>query len=355
MKRIRTSVFGTACRAAAVLAAVPLSGVVLGTSALAADKVQWNHSVWGGPRAVTRGIEYIAEQVDKASGGNFTIRIHYGDAISPAKENLDGIKLGAFESAHFCASYHPGKNPAMNGLDLPFLPIDGFDAMESVFDAYYNHPVVVAEMGRWGAIPYMSNILPQYEFMGVGTPPKDLDGWKNKRVRALGGIGEAMRRLGSVPTTVPAPEVYTALERGMVEAASFPFTYSHVAFKLNEISSWYTGNMAPGTLGGCGMVVNKAAFERLPAEWKKALMNAKAGAYDALANGSIEADKANLPMFKKQGLIEVRYTEEQLERFREVGGRPVWDSWVKETEAKGLPGQELLDFILAETRKAKKS
>src|SRR3546814_5652949 len=54
-----------------------------------------------------------------------------------------------------------------------------------------------------------------------------------------------LRRLGSVPTTVPAPEVYTSLERGMVEAASFPFTYSHVAYKLNEISTWYTSNMAP--------------------------------------------------------------------------------------------------------------
>src|SRR3546814_5333727 len=97
MPKMRTAV----TRAITLLAA---------TSAGAAENIQWNHSVWGGSRAVTRNIEYIAEQVAKASGGNFTIRIHYGDSISPAKENLDGIKLGAFESAHFCASYHPGKN-----------------------------------------------------------------------------------------------------------------------------------------------------------------------------------------------------------------------------------------------------
>ena len=77
--------------------------------------------------------------------------------------------------------------------------------------------------------------------------------------------------------------------------------------------------------------------------------------YDALANASIEADRVNLPMFKKQGLTEVRYSDEQLERFREIGGRPVWDDWVKEATAKGLPGQELLDFILAEAKNAKKS
>src|SRR3546814_6096323 len=102
-----------------------------------------------------------------------------------------------------------------------------------------------------------------------------------------------LRRLGSVPTTVPAPEVYTSLERGMVEAASFPFTYSHVAYKLNEISTWYTSNMAPGTLGGCGMVVNRGAFARLPPEWQQALLDAKPGAYEALKKGSREADAKN--------------------------------------------------------------
>src|SRR3546814_12282983 len=61
--------------------------------------------------------------VEEKSGGNFTIKVHYGEAISPAKENLDGLKIGAFEMASICTGYHPGKNPAMTVLDLPFLPI----------------------------------------------------------------------------------------------------------------------------------------------------------------------------------------------------------------------------------------
>src|SRR3546814_3018876 len=116
-----------------------------------------------------------------------------------------------------------------------------------------------------------------------------------------------------------------------------------VAYKLNEISTWYTSNMAPGTLGGCGMVVNRGAFARLPPEWQQALLDAKPGAYEALKKGSREADAKNLPLFRQQGLIEVRYTDEQLDRFREVAGRPVWDAWVEDATTKGLPGKELLD------------
>src|SRR3546814_10570731 len=155
--------------------------------------------------------------------------------------------MGAVEIAMICTAYHPGKNPAMTGLDLPFLPFPDLDVQQKVHEAYYRHPAVVAEMKRWNAVAVFSNLLPQSEFIGTGAPPKSLDDWKGRRVRAIGGIGEATRVLGAVPTSVPAPVVYTSLERGMVSAASLPFTYNHVAMRLHEISQWYTVNMAPGT------------------------------------------------------------------------------------------------------------
>ena len=46
------------------------------------------------------------------------------------------------------------------------------------------------------------------------------------RVRALGGIGKAMKVIGAVPTTVTAPETYTAIESGTVDAAAFAFIFS---------------------------------------------------------------------------------------------------------------------------------
>ena len=73
--------------------------------------VAWNLSVWGPPRAFTAGIETLAKHVESESGGKFTIKIHYGDSLSKATDNLDNIKLGAFEMAQICTGYHPGKNP----------------------------------------------------------------------------------------------------------------------------------------------------------------------------------------------------------------------------------------------------
>src|SRR5215212_7339144 len=58
-------------------------------SAQSTPKVAWNLSVWGPPRAFTAGVETLAKYVEKESGGNFTIKIHYGDSLSKATDNLD--------------------------------------------------------------------------------------------------------------------------------------------------------------------------------------------------------------------------------------------------------------------------
>ena len=326
-------------------------GLAAAGPASAQQSVQWELSVWGPPRAYTKSVETLASEVERKSDGKFKIRIHYGEAISPAKENLDGVKIGAFEAAAMCASYHPGKNPALTGLDLPFLPLKDMDAVYRTQDAYLHHPVVVAEMKRWNAVPFMATPLPQYEFMGVGNPPRTLEDWKGMRVRALGGLGDAMREIGAVPTTVPAPEVYTALERGTINAASAGFTYMHAAYRLHEISKWYTDGLAPGTIG-CIVAVNRDAYERLPAEYRTMLDEARPVAYEKMRDAYLEADAKNVPLFQQMGMERITYTPEQRAQFEERAAKPVWDKWVAEMNSKKLPGQELLDFILAEARKA---
>src|SRR3546814_6229569 len=87
--------------------------------------------------------------------------------------------------AQFCASYHPGKNPALMVLDLPFLPIAEPRVEIAVHEAVYNHPIAIKEMKAWNAKIIMSSILPQYEFLGVGDPPLKLEDWKGMTVRAL--------------------------------------------------------------------------------------------------------------------------------------------------------------------------
>jgi TRAP-type C4-dicarboxylate transport system substrate-binding protein len=323
--------------AAAVVAAVGLGGVTV------AEAKTWNLSVWGKKRAFTMGIEQMAAYVEEKSGGKFKIRIAYGSALSKPKENLDGIKLGAFPMAMFCSSYHPAKTPTLSGLDLPFLPIANFDTQRKVSEAYYAHPAVVADLAKWDAMFVMSSILPQYEFMGKGTPPKSMADWNGKQVRALGGMGKAMAAIGAVPATVPAPETYSLVERGAVYAASWPFSYAHVAYKLHEISDWFTSNMSLGS-ANCPLVVNTKAWSKLEPEYQKLIMEAKDSAYGALKKAYADKDAVNLPMLRKK-LTEVKYSDADLAKLRAAGGKPIWDAWIAGASGNGVPAKELFGLI----------
>lgn len=333
-----------ALSAALFVGGITGSMLVASSPAHAADEVNWNFSAWGKRRAFTEGAEAMIAHLKEASGGKFNITMNYGGTLSKPRENLDGISLGAFEIAMFCASYHPDKNRAVTVLELPMLPVADTSVQKAIDLAVYKHPYVEKEMAKWNAKLLMSAALPQYEFMGKGKPPKTLADFNGMRVRALGGIGKAMAVIGAVPTTVTAPETYRAIESGTVDAAAFAF-YSHFSYKINEVSTWRTTNMAPGSVN-CPTVVNIDAYNALSDANKKLLDDAVDKGYAALEKAYTASVEKYEPIADKAGMEKITYTDAELADFRAKAAQPVWDAWVKEQSAQGVPAQELLDLVL---------
>lgn len=341
----------TSLTVAAVAAFASFASTLPATAAnVDGPKVFWKLSMWGNPRALSAGIEAMAEKVREETGGNFNIKIFYGAQLSKSTENLDGLKVNAFEGAAICNFYHPGKNPAWMVFSLPFLPLGDPQVDKYVRTKMMEHPAIVADMAQWNAVPYISGLLPQYEILGNGDAPTSLEAWEGMRVRAGGGLGTAMEKLGAVKTTLPAGETSTAMQRGALDAAAFPYTYAHVAFKINEESTWFTANLAPGT-SECGWVFNKTAYDALPDQYKKLLDDNKELALDTQLAAYAAEDEKNLPMFK-ENLTEIVYSNDELAKFKEVAGQPVWDEWVAANKDK-FDAQNVLDSVFKFAEEAK--
>ena len=122
--------------------AVVALAVVFAGEAIATE---WNVSVWGKRRAFTDHVEKLAELVSAKTNGEFTMNVSYG-GLSKNRENLDGISIGAFEMAQFCAGYHPDKNRVVTVLELPFLGVANLAEEVAVSHAVYAHPAAVEEM-----------------------------------------------------------------------------------------------------------------------------------------------------------------------------------------------------------------
>ena len=83
---------------------------------------------------------------------------------------MDGISIGAFEMAQFCAGYHPDKNRVVTVLELPFLGVETLEQEVAVSSAVYAHPAATEEMAQWNAKLLMTSPMPQYNLVGTGEP-----------------------------------------------------------------------------------------------------------------------------------------------------------------------------------------
>ena len=238
-----------------------------GVEAYAASTT-WNVSLWGKRRAFTEHVEKLAELVSEKTGGDFQINISYG-GLSKNRENLDGISIGAFEMAQFCAGYHRDKNPTITVLELPFLGVSNLEEEVKVATAVYNHPAAQKDLARWNAKLFMTSPMPQYNVAGVGDAPASLADFEGMRIRATGGLGNAFKTVGATPTSVTATEAYTALESGVVDSVAFA-QHAHLAFRTIDIAKWWTSNLNPGTVN-CPVVVNTDAYAALSDEHREAL------------------------------------------------------------------------------------
>ncbi len=305
--------------------------------------VEWNVSVWGKRRAFTEHIEKLAELVSEKTSGDFTMNISYG-GLSKNKENLDGISIGAFEMAQFCAGYHRDKNPTITVLELPFIGVANLEEEVAVSHAIYDHPAVQKDLARWNAKLLMTSPMPQYNLVGTGDPRDALSKFDGMRVRATGGLGKAFSAVGAVPTSVTATEAYNAMESGVVDTVAFA-QHAHFAYRTIDIADWWTSNLNPGTVN-CPVVVNTDAYNDLSAEHKAALD----GSIDEaiahyLDNYSKVLSKWDSVLAEKN-VKKVELAEAELAAFREAAADPIREQWIKDMEAQGIPGQELYDLVM---------
>lgn len=327
----------------AALALQPMPAIAEATRETAprdGPEVRWTYATWGARRAFTAGVEQLAERLSDRTAGRFRIEISYG--LVGAREMLDGLQLGAFQMAHFCAYFHPAKTPSFMVFSLPFLPLGDPAVHVAVADAFMDHPAARKDLARWNAVPYASAVLPQYEFLGRGAPPRHLEDWDGMAVRAGGGIGDAMARLGASLQTVPPTEVFTLLEQGTVDAVSLPHTYAHASYRIHEVADWYTANLNPGT-AECTLAINSEAMQALPAAYRGLLYELKPAYYEAQLAAYAAADAKNLPVFDER-LIRIEYDEASRQAFRKRAAQPVWEDWIAANPE--IPARDLLDFVL---------
>ncbi|MEZ5853603.1 MAG: TRAP transporter substrate-binding protein DctP [Hyphomicrobiaceae bacterium] len=342
--------FPEARRLAGLASSIAILTLVTAPPTLAQDIIKWNHNWFGPKREVTRGTEVAAELVNKTGKGKVELTVHYGAALGPPKTVPEAIKSGGYEGGNMCAGYYPNKFPLLTVMELPFLAPTKTADRAKVDIAVLKHPAVQKEMkDRWGIFPWLATTLPAYEFMGNKKIASTAD-MKGVKMRISGLNAKALAKFGAVPANVPAPETYTALERGTIDTIGFPYSYTFGAYRLYEVSKYFTEGMSMSGFM-CFQGISLKMWNKLPPEVKNELEVQRAASEKALVETYAAADKKWIPLFKSK--LEVSQFPAAERKKLQGTAAEIWADWVKDQEKAGRPGKALLEFVKAEVAKYK--
>jgi TRAP-type mannitol/chloroaromatic compound transport system substrate-binding protein len=230
----------------------------------------------------------MADMVKAMSGGELEIRNDSSNKHKAAFGILDMVKAGQYEMGHSASYYWKGKDPStMFFSTMPF----GMIAPEQYAWFYYG-----------GGMDLMQKVYDKqgvYSFPG-GNTGNQMGGWFAKEINTLddlnglkmripGFAGEVLSKLGVVVTNIAPGELYTALERGTIDALEWVGPSLDLNMGFQKISQYYyTGWHEPAT--ELQFMVNKEAFDSLPAHLQEILVTAmKYAAYDMYAHSYHES------------------------------------------------------------------
>lgn len=245
--------------------------------------------------------QQIAERVEALTSGRFTIRTYQAGEIVPGLEVLDAVQKGTVQLGQTASYYYTGKNPALAfDTGVPFgLTARQHNAwmyhgggLELMRDAFADFNVINLPMGNTGA--QMGGW-----FRREITSLQDLRGLK-MRIPGLGG--EVMNELGVTVQVLSPGEIYTALERGAIDAAEWVGPYDDVKLGFAEIAKhyYYPGWWEPSA--SIALYINRDAWDQLPSTYQEALVTAATESnITMLANYDAKNTEA-LPSVVEQGV-----------------------------------------------------
>jgi TRAP-type mannitol/chloroaromatic compound transport system substrate-binding protein len=251
---------------------VGLAGSLLFTArAQAAPQVRWR-LVSSYPKSLDTlygGAEDLARRVFELTGGRFQIRPYQAGEIVPGGQVLDAVQAGTVEAGHTYGPFYIGKNPAL-----------AFDGGVPFGMTYRQHN---AWMRYGGGLELLRGVYADFgliQFPG-GNTGAQMGGWFRKEIRALSDLrglrmripglgGLVMGRLGVVPQTLAAGDIYPALERGSIDATEFSGPYDDEKLGFYKVAKYYYYPSFWEPSAQLSFLVNLKEWQRLPKEFQEA-------------------------------------------------------------------------------------
>ncbi len=287
---------------------------------------------------VARDIDRWVKKVEQNAAGKVKITIYPSATLGSPKDAYDMVENGVCDIAWGFTGFMAGVFPVSEGLSLPMLGLKNCEHGTTVLmDMYENTDLLKPEYEKIHLI--FIHALSAYPIGTKKTQITSFDDLKGLKLRVPGGPPTSyMVHAGASPMNIVTPELYTSLERRVIDGVAFDWT-GLVSFKLYEqLDHVLDCGLATGV---SWFAMNKEKWASLPEDVKAAFDKESGfnGAREFAQFWDNDTRKFMESSFK--GKINTLSDAEQA-RWQANADQEA-QNWIKDMTAKGYDGQVIYD------------
>ena len=236
--------------------AVCAAGIAVLTSANLASAQEMKLADWLSPQHPYQEQVYgvLASKIAQATNGDVTIQIYPGGALGGnPTEQYDRALNGVAEIAFGLPGYTASKFPMTLMTELPGV-IDEAEATQKI----------------WDNVEFIQDEFKRVHLLSIWTNGENVLYTRDKPVRNLSDVagmkirvpsrnaGMVVESWGAVPVSMPVPEVYNAMQTGVIDAILIDSTATY-AFRFGEVANYVTAGMN-GSISPFALYMNRDAY-----------------------------------------------------------------------------------------------
>ena len=282
---------------------------------------------------------YITEKwvpkVEKMSGGSLKLEVLPTKSVVPHRETIDAVGNGILDGDLNAVSYFAGRDPVfaiigdlIAGYDNPdqvqtfCMNGGGKEILQKAYDKYTKGKVHVIGCGPYAreALVSKTRIASVADLKGV-------------KIRSPEGLAaEVFKRVGAAPVALPFSEVYTSLEKGIVDAADASAYINNAATGMHKIAHYpvYPGIHSQAVLQ---FIINKDVWNKLSEAEKTILDTWYLATYtDLRRHADLEDRKLAAKDRTGGGTVKevVDWPQAERDKFREIA-KGAWEDFAKQS------------------------
>lgn len=280
------------------------------------------------------------EQVAIASGRSLHFKEYGGGTLIGPRDGFKAVRTGVAEWAA-CFSQYEGRSLALSKVfELPLVspqnPMVTSRIAQELAKKYFA-PEYAKQGAAWGGSGFLTptNVMSR-------RPVRKIDDLRGMKIVAQGFAPEAARALGATLVNIPFPEIYTALQQGLVDAV-FWVDAGFVPYKVFEVAKYHTTiGLTGGAVSHC---YSREWFRKLTPEQQKAFYLVQEPLGLAISKvTALDYAKTARAIYEKSGIEMITLPESEFAILR-ARMQPVVDKWAEDLEKEGLPARALLADI----------